>query len=259
MFEVSNSANTTPTGFNNVAIHGTAPNTSTGVKGETGTGFGLWGYSPSFGIGVVAESSTGYDFASWGTGVINVNVQTSVGAPANGNFKIGDSIRDANGELWLCTAGGTPGTWVRASHAQARYAGGAINFLPVPIRVIDTRPGMNPAAPLPTTKAPLASGQTYTFQITGTAVGSSSVPAGAVGIYANVTVVFPSGSGNLVFYPADQPQPVSSTINYPKGAVVDNMAFVTLSTASGAAGALKVFVNGPGNTDLVVDIAGFIM
>jgi hypothetical protein len=76
-----------------------------------------------------------------------------------------------------------------------------------------------------------------------------------VGIYANITVVFPTNGGNLIFYPADQTQPQSSTINYAQGAVVGNFSVIGLS----ASGAVKVFVNGPANTDVVVDIAGFII
>jgi hypothetical protein len=36
---------------------------------------------------------------------------TASGAPASGTFSIGDFIIDRAGSLWVCTTGGTPGTW----------------------------------------------------------------------------------------------------------------------------------------------------
>ncbi len=256
LLTADNSASGSTDPLNAAGVTAIGPKDTNGVIGigNGPKGTGVWGQSDA-GWAVVGQSSTGIDLAAGQSGRLLQVTQGNAGAPTSGSFFAGEQVRDFNGELWLCVASGTPGSWVQASHAQLGFAGGALNFLPVPIRVIDSRTGQNPAAPLPTTKAPLASGQTYTFQITGTAVGSSSVPANATGIYANVTVVFPTNSGNLVFYPADQALPQSSTINYNQGAVVDNFTIVRLS----ATGALNVFVNGPGNTNVVVDIAGFIM
>lgn len=39
---------------------------------------------------------------------------TAAGAPASGAHLSGDFATDATGALWICTANGTPGTWVRA-------------------------------------------------------------------------------------------------------------------------------------------------
>lgn len=38
--------------------------------------------------------------------------RTSSGAPTSGTWAAGDTVQDSTGALWLCTAGGTPGTWV---------------------------------------------------------------------------------------------------------------------------------------------------
>lgn len=40
---------------------------------------------------------------------------TTSGAPATGPFLTGDFIIAQNGAVWVCTAGGTPGTWVNTS------------------------------------------------------------------------------------------------------------------------------------------------
>lgn len=46
---------------------------------------------------------------------------TSSGAPATGTWKAGDHVEDRTGAIWICTAGGSPGTWV-LSGAQAGFA-----------------------------------------------------------------------------------------------------------------------------------------
>ena len=38
---------------------------------------------------------------------------TTSGAPASGTFSTGDFTVDVSGDMWVCTSGGSPGTWVR--------------------------------------------------------------------------------------------------------------------------------------------------
>jgi hypothetical protein len=38
---------------------------------------------------------------------------TSSGAPASGTFAVGDFVVDQSGSMWVCTAGGSPGTWAQ--------------------------------------------------------------------------------------------------------------------------------------------------
>lgn len=40
---------------------------------------------------------------------------TTSGAPTTGTFAVRDFAVDANGDIWVCTAAGSPGTWRRAS------------------------------------------------------------------------------------------------------------------------------------------------
>lgn len=42
---------------------------------------------------------------------------TTAGAPASGTFAAGDWVVDQTGKIWICTAGGTPGTWTQAGSA----------------------------------------------------------------------------------------------------------------------------------------------
>lgn len=39
---------------------------------------------------------------------------TTAGAPSSGTFAAGDFVVDQTGVIWICTTGGTPGTWVQA-------------------------------------------------------------------------------------------------------------------------------------------------
>ena len=42
---------------------------------------------------------------------------TASGSPASGTFSMGDYIIDQSGAVWICTIGGTPGTWKNAGAA----------------------------------------------------------------------------------------------------------------------------------------------
>lgn len=47
------------------------------------------------------------------SGVHSVIVGTSAGAPTSGSYATGTGYLDSNDVLWVCTASGTPGTWVK--------------------------------------------------------------------------------------------------------------------------------------------------
>lgn len=57
--------------------------------------------------GVVATAKTGATQASRYVGA------TTSGAPGSGTFSTGDHVIDQTGKIWICTAGGTPGTWAQ--------------------------------------------------------------------------------------------------------------------------------------------------
>ena len=38
---------------------------------------------------------------------------TSGGHPIVGTFNFGDWVIDTTGKMWICTGGGTPGTWTQ--------------------------------------------------------------------------------------------------------------------------------------------------
>lgn len=47
---------------------------------------------------------------------------TASAAPVSGTFVAGDFVVDLTGKLWICTTGGTPGTWVQSGSSAAAFA-----------------------------------------------------------------------------------------------------------------------------------------
>lgn len=43
---------------------------------------------------------------------------TTSGAPASGTFRVGDFSIDQSGYMWICTAAGSPGTWINAASGR---------------------------------------------------------------------------------------------------------------------------------------------
>jgi len=75
------------------------------------------GSGGGFSGGTVANAITAPDFAASGlTGAVAASRYvgaTASGAPASGTFAVGDFVVDQTGSLWVCTAAGTPGTWIQ--------------------------------------------------------------------------------------------------------------------------------------------------
>lgn len=92
-------------------------------SGTQAMGSGSWS-----GSGGLVEASVGF------TGLTGAQVQTSrftgttaANPPASGTFSTGDVTFDQAGNMWYCTTGGTPGTWVpvggRALIASGTFSG----------------------------------------------------------------------------------------------------------------------------------------
>jgi hypothetical protein len=133
----------------------------------------------------------------------------------------------------------------------AATTGAASVFVPItPCRLIDTRPAPDNVG---TRTTPIGSGDTATFQVTGTN-GNCVIPATATGIATNATAVNPSASSYITIFPADaSPRPTASNLNLVAGAApTPNQVTVGLS----ATGAISAYNNG-GTVDLVLDIVGY--
>jgi hypothetical protein len=81
--------------------------------------------------------------------------------------------------------------------------------------------------------------------------GVQGVPTDATAIIANVTVTNPSTSSHLDLWPADQPHPNSSNLNYVAGQTVPNLVVVALGGQ-----AIKM-QNQNGTTDVIIDVVGY--
>lgn len=269
-------ANDDSTGIFGQAGNATSGNTAYGVYGTAGTGAGAYGVvglagvdavgvngiavgsassvgvlgSTDAGFGVVAMSSTGIDFAALGTGRLLQNLSGFVGAPTSGTYVIGEQIRDNNGDLYICVVSGTPGTWHKVLTVSSGNTG-IISLLSAPIRLLDTRSGIG--AP----KSSWASGSVHTLQVTGVSIGGIQVPNGAIGVVGNVTVVQPTGGGDLRLYPASAPLPGTSSINFASGQIIANGVIVGLDNN----GQMNIKVDMPANTaiNVLFDASGYIM
>ena len=180
------------------------------------------------------------------------HVVGGVPGPPTGPALAGDQWRDSTGAMFVCTADGTPGVWRRvvAQHPDYANAGGSINLLARPIRVVDTRP--TSTAPLKNGGNRLAPTTSTSFQITGTAVSGVSVPAGATGILANITATDTLGSGFFSVFASGLSPTGTSTVNYTDASIA-NFFMSALSTS----GALTVRC-GSNAAHCIIDVMGFL-
>lgn len=85
-------------------------------------------------------------------------------------------------------------------------------------------------------------------------LGSHGVPAASVGtVLLNVTAVAPTGSGFLTVWPAGQPRPTASHVNFASGRTVANLVVA----AVGSGGQVSIY-NSAGATHVVVDVLGWV-
>jgi uncharacterized repeat protein (TIGR01451 family) len=108
-------------------------------------------------------------------------------------------------------------------------------------RVLDTRK-----------TAPIAAGATLTVAMTG---GACGIPATATAVALNATATNEGAAGFLVLFPADQPRPMVSTLNFDSLKTRANNAFIRL--AIDGSGAIKVFNGSAGPIDLILDINAY--
>ena len=85
-----------------------------------------------------------------------------------------------------------------------------------------------------------------------TVAGRGGVPADAKAVVLNVTVTDTTAPLYLTVWPAGQPQPTASNLNWPAGDTRPNLVVAKL----GAGGAISVF-NLLGSTDVIADVQGW--
>ncbi|MDQ1246302.1 MAG: hypothetical protein QG597_670 [Actinomycetota bacterium] len=126
------------------------------------------------------------------------------------------------------------------------YFPAGTSYIPTaPVRVADTRPGQPVAFPL--IEIPVPAGATLEVPV----AGANGIPIDAAAIVANVTATGPTGGGHLRVFPCGRALPNVSTLNYPAGASVANLAVI----APGRSG--RVCIYSPTQTHVFVDINGY--
>ena len=138
-------------------------------------------------------------------------------------------------------------------------------FVPInPCRIVDTRFG---GGGLVSSGAPRdfyyanPPGGTFAAQggaatNCGLAFGGGIAPLSPKAIAATVTVVLPSGAGNLVIYPSGATPGTTSALNYTGGAVLANTTVIV--GAQGGAADFTVALNGPTHSaNVIVDAIGY--
>jgi len=234
------------------------PSALAGWSDSTNNPTGVYGYT---------ESGTGWGVVGAGGGTSSTGVLAR-GAHANLELypggaaptartdahRRGEVICDSTGALWFCTTAGTPGTWVNLTappSTSGRF------FAVTPGRLYDSR-GMTPGGPLAkdaTRDVVLrdkVNAQTYVLET------SNYVPAGAVALAVNVTVVNTVNAGFLSVNPLGDTTVHAATINWSaSGQILNNGVTITLG------GDRQVTVIAGGNagsqTDFVIDVTGYYL
>ncbi len=139
---------------------------------------------------------------------------------------------------------------VAAWTASAAPGDGDATFTPItPCRLFDDRPAPHTIGP---NNTPLTSGTDRTIQITGT-TGDCTIPTDATAIAMNVTIANPTEQSNLRVWPADQPKPTASNLNWlPGQSPTPNKVDVALSPT----GAITL-ANHNGHVNVIADAVGY--
>ncbi|MGE0879954.1 MAG: hypothetical protein AB7L13_22410 [Acidimicrobiia bacterium] len=125
--------------------------------------------------------------------------------------------------------------------ASVPWDGGQFTGM-APRRVLDTRSGQGGVTTL-------GAGQEVTLLVNGT----NGIPADAVTVVFNVTVVNPSEGGFLTVWQSSlTPRPNTSNVNFVANQTVANLSTIRI----GAGGTIKLY-NSAGNSDVLLDVVGY--
>ncbi len=118
-------------------------------------------------------------------------------------------------------------------------------------RLFDTRPAPHNVGPKNTPLGP-GDSNVYTQPVTGTN-GNCTIPSDAVGVSMNVTITDPTAQSNLRVFPANEPTPLASNLNWlPGQSPTPNKVDVKLSVD----GKMKLF-NYNGTVNVLADVVGY--
>lgn len=153
-------------------------------------------------------------------------------------------------ELWFCTVGGTPGTWVQVAGPGQPGAFRAID----PVRAYDSR-SAQPAPGVLSAGSKRVVDLTQSRDLTTGAPTGPLVPEGATAVAYNVAVVNTTGSGFLSVVPGASATSFSAaTVNWSAtGQILNNGSIVRVFSDR----EVSVFAGGSGSTHFVIDVTGY--
>ena len=223
----------TVTGTAPVTVSSLSPSSGSGAGGTAVTIYGT-GFQPPAAVSFGGTPATSVNVVS----ATEVQAISPAGAGSQ-QVQVGD---------WMGTSPSSTGDLF--SYPLPTPPGAMTGLTPA--RICDTRAG-NPSGL--SGSATQCDGKTMSannpldVQVT----GLGGVPATGVGaVVLNVTVTNPSSSGYLTVYPAGQPPPVASNLDFAKGQTVANL----VETGVGSGGQVAV-VTGGASADVVIDVAGY--
>lgn len=225
-------------GAGGVGVYGIADQ-SFGVRGDATSGLGVFGLSTD-GTAVAGQSTNGV--GGYFTGATSAIVLGGAFTPPAQQalaHRVGSLTVDGNGDLWYCTAAGTPGTWRQLSGPSSA---GALSVLPASKRIYDSR----------TTIA----GRFVDHEervIDATLGGNVAVPPGASAVLVNVTATNTNPGGYFSFFANGVTWPGTSSMNWGlPDSTIANLAVVPVDAAAGFVARCE----GQGGADLVIDYIG---
>ena len=218
---------------------------------------GLYAYTQANGavnqaVAAIGVGTLSYGIKTFGTRA-NLYVQPSSTPPAGRTdaHSFGEIVEDTSGDLWLCVAAGTPGTWRKLAGPASAGAFHAID----PARVYDSRQ----ATPTPGVIAPNTSRVISVKDgrnASGTVTTANVVPVGATAVSYNLTVAGATGPNFFAVEPGDSTVYVASAINFNAGADIANASVVKLD----ASRQIKVFGGDQsGSAHLIIDVVGYYL
>lgn len=125
-----------------------------------------------------------------------------------------------------------------------------------PCRLVDSRAGSG---------VPLDPDGTITLTVAGPSTGdcmgdipvATNISAAVLNVTAIAETTAPS-FGYLSVYPADEPEPTTSNVNFRTGEILPNLVTATLSEGA-AAGQIKITNGAVGKVDYIVDVQGYYL
>lgn len=259
-----------------VGVHGRCAN-GTGISAQGATGMNISGTNTGgsiqgsagdglVAIGAGANSAGVRGFAGEFSVAANLSTKANLFLQPNNNFfgtspktppaqrvdsHLVGEIDNVAGDLWMCVAAGTPGTWKKLTGPAVAGAFHAIS----PSRVYDSRSAAPNPGQLATGANRLVSVADKRDLVTGAVTTANVVPVGATAIFVNVTVADTVGSGFLAVNDGGNNTVAASAINWTAGQVLANGLAVPLNGSR----QVTVIAGGGGSANFILDVSGYYL